>query len=134
VFAFIKHAINLAKHTFRDVCTGSKRSPKWKGVEKAFLSLHGFCAVCGETDKKLLAVHHIFPFHIYPQLELDMSNLITLCIAKNKWHHLHVGHLGNFKYWNPNVGYDAAVLSVHPEQIDAVLTKSRADFDALPKS
>jgi hypothetical protein len=48
----------------------------------------------------------VIPFHIRPNLELDPSNLITLC----RGHHLYVGHNGNWKLWNPRVREDAADL------------------------
>lgn len=85
------------------------RSPQWPRVEREFKTTHPRCEACG-TGKGLLAVHHVMPFHINPRLELDPANLITLCeawIGGNKCH-LRIGHLGNWKKWNPNVRADAA--------------------------
>jgi hypothetical protein len=47
---------------------------------------HPACEACGTTAE--LNVHHIKPFHIYPELELDHTNLITLC----RVHHFTIGH------------------------------------------
>jgi 5-methylcytosine-specific restriction enzyme A len=53
--------------------------------------------MCGGTKK--LQVHHIYPVHISPRLELEPSNLITLCRAKKYGLdcHLFIGHRGDFR-------------------------------------
>ena len=85
------------------------RSPQWAHVEKAFLELNGFCAACG--GKEHLQVHHIKPFHLFPELELDPKNLITLCEVKAIGnHHLNFGHRGNWKWFNITVANDAATF------------------------
>lgn len=85
---------------------GHKRSDEWPKVRAEHLKKHPKCAACG-GDKKL-NVHHIVPFHDNPELELEPSNFITLCVA-NKWLncHLCIGHIGSFKNDNPNVVKDA---------------------------
>lgn len=84
-----------------------KRSPKWSIVRTRHLSKNPTCAVCG--TKKKLEVHHIKPFHLYPELELDPDNLITLCETAEHGIicHLLVGHLGNYRSLNENVVDDA---------------------------
>lgn len=82
------------------------RSGRWKGVRAEFLRAYPSCAACGST--KLLNVHHIEPFHIKPEKELDPTNLITLCEAPSMNHHLMLGHLGNWSSWNVTVEADAA--------------------------
>ena len=96
---------NLAKVEHRDAAVGSthQRSPKWPGVEKLHLKFHPVCEACG-SDKKL-NVHHKKPFHLFPQFELDMNNLITLCMDKQC--HIKIGHGDNFKDYNPDVEEDA---------------------------
>ena len=85
----------------------SKRSGKWPTVRKAYLEVHGECAACG--SKHLLEVHHMMPFHLKPELELDPNNFITLCESGDHGIncHLAIGHLGNFKNFNPDVIRDA---------------------------
>ena len=85
------------------------RSPKWEGVRAKHLKAHPVCAACG--TKKTLEVHHIVPFSDNPELELDPSNLITLCESATDGIicHLCIGHLGNYQSYNKNVQYDAAV-------------------------
>lgn len=80
------------------------RSSRWDTVRDEYLKRHPKCAACGTNEK--LQVHHRKPFHLYPDLELDAGNLLTLCESKNKCH-LKIGHLGNWKKWNPQVVRDA---------------------------
>lgn len=83
-----------------------QRSPLWPNVEHAHLKLEPVCQACG-TDKNL-NVHHKKPYHLYPELELEPTNLITLCM-ENKCHIL-IGHGDNFKDYNPNVVEDVATV------------------------
>ena len=81
------------------------RSSKWPAVRRAHLAKESACIVCGRTDD--LQVHHILEFRARPDLELDPSNLCTLCGPSGHNHHLIFGHLGNYRWWNPNVREDA---------------------------
>lgn len=80
------------------------RSYKWRTVRKRHLASNPVCVVC--LRAKDLRVHHIKPFHLYPKLELDPSNLVTLCEGATNCH-LVFGHLGDFSAFNPGVLYDA---------------------------
>jgi len=86
---------------------GAKRSAKWPAARRQHLKEHPVCAMCGGSKK--LEVHHIKPFHLHPQLELDPTNFITLCENKTDGVNCHLlfGHLGNFKSVNENVVKDA---------------------------
>ena len=79
----------------------SKRSPQWRKIEETHLSQHPTCAFCG--GKEGINVHHVLPFELFPDYELQPDNLITLC-AK---HHLDRGHLGRWDWFNPLVRSDA---------------------------
>lgn len=79
-----------------------KRSKYWPKVRKRFLLNNNRCACCGR--KNGLEVHHIKPFHLNPELELDYNNLITLC---GKSCHLLIGHLRNWKAYNDTVKEDS---------------------------
>ena len=83
------------------------RSGKWASIRAEYLKQFPCCAVCGGVEK--LEVHHIRPFHLHPDLELDSSNLITLCEANKDGVncHLFFGHLSTFKSYNPSVIDDA---------------------------
>jgi len=80
---------------------GAKRHSHWRYVRNAFVKKHPLCEVCG--TKKSLEVHHCTPFHIDPTLELEETNLITLCTP----HHYLVGHLMSWRSYNKEVRVDA---------------------------
>jgi len=111
---------DLSKTVNRDahVGHGMERSPKWPHVEKLHLKLEPTCAACG-TNKKL-NVHHKKPFHLFPELELDLHNLITLCMDKEC--HIKIGHGGNFKDYNPDVAEDSAKVLVDQALFEEVVT------------
>lgn len=101
----IQKVLNTKEH---QKTTGKERSPEWGKVRKYHLAKQPFCAVCGKKEK--LQVHHINPFHLHPELELDPNNLITLCENGNKTIdcHLVFGHFGNFRTKNnPNIVKDS---------------------------
>lgn len=89
---------------------GHKRSNHWPTVRKHFVESNPACAACGGKDK--LEVHHIQPFHLNPELELDPNNLIALCESTSYGIicHLVIGHNGDYKKINPNVIEDAAAI------------------------
>lgn len=84
------------------------RSAGWSKVRKHFLKDNPFCAVCG--TKHNLDVHHITPFKENPLLELEPSNLITLCGKFS--HHLTFGHLMSFKKYNPSLKEDISLFTL----------------------
>jgi hypothetical protein len=104
--SIVRHLIDAAKgkHPLT-----AKRSGSWPRVRAEHLKANPCCVVCGGTEK--LQVHHKNPFHLDPSLELDPSNLITLCEAGKGGINCHLawGHLGSFKAFNPTVEADAAI-------------------------
>ena len=84
---------------------GVPRSPQWPKVRAAYIAKFPTCAVCG--TKKELNVHHKQPYHLFPELELVESNLITLC--NHSLHHITFGHLGTFMSYNKDIEVDALV-------------------------
>ena len=110
---------DLSKTVNRDAHVGvsTARSPKWPHVEKLHLKLEPVCAACGSSKK--LNVHHKRPFHLFPQLELDLNNLITLCMDKEC--HIKIGHGGNFKDYNPDVAEDAAKVLANQSLFEEVV-------------
>jgi len=111
-----KHIIsNLPEHVVanlqEDIKKGKPavaRSPHWETIRRHHIKNNPDCAACGNLDN--VQVHHIRPFHLFPELELEPSNFITLCendpdgkntVIEN--HHLHLGHNGNFHNNNDKV-------------------------------
>lgn len=88
---------------------GASRSPRWRKVRAQHLKNNPRCIACGH--KKNLEVHHIKPFHLFPELELEPSNLITLgakCPSGN--HHYLFGHCHDWHSYNPDVRETAAQM------------------------
>lgn len=82
------------------------RSPEWARVAMEHRRREPACVVCGYKGRKV-QVHHIKPFHLHPQLELDPHNLITLCEARGRNHHLLLGHLNSWESYNEHIREDA---------------------------
>ena len=118
-----KHFFNVTKSLFRERAKATDRSPKWPGVEHKFRKTHPTCEACGYD--KVIQVHHIQPFHMHPELELEVTNLISLCMGPNECH-LKIGHGDNFKNANPNVREDAAACLANPATLGAVVLKAKA--------
>lgn len=93
------------------------RSTSWPTARRHHLAWEPGCAVCDKTED--VNVHHIIPFHIQPKLELVDSNMITLCPD----HHFQIGHLWNYRRWNPHVREDAALLRQRIKEADAATKK-----------
>lgn len=87
--------------SFLLLLNNNNRSPHWPSVRNNWLKTYPACFCCMKKTK--LNVHHIKPFHLYPDLELDENNLVTLCENESMNCHLVMGHLLDFKSWNPVV-------------------------------
>lgn len=81
------------------------RSSKWRKVRKEHIKWNWKCECCNNLKK--LEVHHIVPYHIAPELELDEKNLITLC----RRCHLLIGHLDKWDRHNAEVVKDSKHLN-----------------------
>lgn len=92
-------AITKAYHNASRAIISRGRSIEWRRISDDFQNRHPQCAGCGGVER--LQVHHIVPFHLCPELELDETNLIVLCMWGDNDCHLRLGHGGNFKAWNP---------------------------------
>jgi HNH endonuclease len=120
----IKHGYRLLQCRFRDIGIAPKRSSHWKTLEHHFLAEHPSCAACG--SKTRLQVHHKQPFHLDPALELDPTNLITLCMSLHHECHLTLGHGGNWKQYVPNVEELAAMVRNGTKTLAEVKTMALA--------
>jgi 5-methylcytosine-specific restriction endonuclease McrA len=80
------------------------RSPKWANIRKQHLKNNPNCIACDKNKK--VEVHHIKPVHTHPDLELEPSNLVTLCADPC---HIIFGHLMDWKSWNSEVVKDSSV-------------------------
>ena len=90
-----------------DKTMGAMRSPLWSKTKRDFEKLHPkVCAACGGMEK--VQLHHRQPFHLHPELENNLANLIWLCEADNRNCHLNMGHLNSFQSYNETIEQDAA--------------------------
>ena len=76
---------------------GTPRSPKWPPVRRRWIEAHPICELC-DTEERL-QVHHIYPVHLFVELELvaDEEHLISLC----RPHHLLI-HGMDYHSWIPH--------------------------------
>lgn len=70
------------------------RSSKWRSVRKLHLKKYPRCRIC--ESKRNIQVHHIKPISLFPELELSLKNLTTLCSHC----HLVIGHLRDYRTYN----------------------------------
>lgn len=102
---------DMAERVAGKAPVGLERSPGWRPLRDMFL-FGQRCAVCG--GKKKLVAHHRIPFHLAPDLELDVENLIPLCEAGRFGLncHLLIGHVGRWQSTNVNIDADIAYWKV----------------------
>ena len=87
------------------------RSSQWNKVRKTHLILNPKCELCGST--KSVQVHHIMVFQHHPELELEPSNLMTVCTSKYWGNGVNchiIAHGGSFMFENPEARTDVEVL------------------------
>ena len=122
MFSKLKHVGRVVHGVVREHLKSATRSSHWSKVRKEFIKLNPTCAACGGT--KRLNVHHKVPFHKNPALELDPSNLITLCLGPLECH-IQLGHAFSYKWFNPNIVEDAASYLVNPSKRQEILKKAK---------
>lgn len=108
MFQFIKRIFGYDTEYLK--LGGAQRSPMWEAKKKEFEKTHPkVCAVCGRT--KNIQLHHIAPFHLHPELELESNNLTWLCENnKDVSCHLVFGHFMDFRTkYNPDIRTEAPI-------------------------
>jgi hypothetical protein len=118
----IKNKVILFASKFRTVVYGKARSGKWTTVEKHFLEKNGKCEICASVNH--LQVHHVKPFHLYPELELDENNLITLCMDARGCH-IRIGHGSSFRCYNPKLREHVEILQKDISQFDKIAAEAK---------
>lgn len=112
---------------------GQKRSPDWREVRKNHIKEFPNCYCCGGTEN--LQVHHIIPFSIASELELESHNLLTLCSSKKYGVHCHllIGHCGNYREWNPFAPLEGKLWNLRLQHRDDFSNALVNAIDALDK-
>jgi 5-methylcytosine-specific restriction endonuclease McrA len=98
ILSSIVHIARIVRSGLRESLKA--RSDRWPKVRALKIAVTPLCESCGGT--KRLQVHHVRPFHLDPTLELDMSNLIVLCMGPLECHE-RLGHGDDFKAYNPKI-------------------------------
>jgi len=93
---------NIIRDWWRGIPLG--RASGWSALSRKYREENPHCAVCGTLQN--VEVHHVIPYHIDPQLELQEFNLISLC----RHDHFLFGHLGSWHSYNREVRADAAEM------------------------
>lgn len=103
----LRSAAEAVRDAERSPTAAVPRSPGWHLVREQHVAANPVCVCCGGT--RSLEVHHVKPFHLYPELELDRKNLMTLCSDGPGGMSCHrtVGHGGDWNRWNPLARSDA---------------------------
>jgi len=79
---------------------GAKRSPAWRTVRREYIKAFDSCECCDRKGARYqLEAHHVIPYHLAPDMELDFMNIMTMC----RRCHLIIGHLGGWARINPQV-------------------------------
>lgn len=105
-----------------------QRSPEWISVRKTHLIKHPCCAACGWSEmngKQKVQVHHIMPFCLYPQAELDPNNLISLCEIGIDGCHSNFGHPLGTQSYNPYVLQHTAILNKTFSRLEEIMELAR---------
>jgi len=86
----------------------TKRNSKFGHASKLWLA-DKVCMVCG--GRKRLMAHHKYPFHLFPELEMDDQYWRPLCEGDHRLNcHVLVGHAGNTAGFNPLVDELAGLM------------------------
>jgi putative intracellular protease/amidase len=105
---------------------GASRSAQWPAFRAEYAKTHlPVCAICGGTAA--LNLHHLRPFHAFPELELVESNVVWLC-NKNLCH-IRVGHLSNFQSINPKGAEDIVIWRDKIRNRPMTVEEIKADFN-----
>ena len=81
----------------------SPRSGRWRALRNEMVREHPRCFVCGAPTT---VIHHLRPFGVDHDGELNRMNLIWYCDRC----HLFVGHLCCFRAWNTNCRNDSVEM------------------------
>lgn len=76
-------AAKRRKESSRDDDRKFYHSKGWRYTREERLTIDPCCVMCKAEGKTVLATHvdHIKPRHEYPELELDLDNTRSLCLA-----------------------------------------------------
>lgn len=100
MFRAIKQVFVATRESIRLRQWVRPRSRQWGKIKKTHLLKEQSCQWCGGVIR--IEVHHIYPFHLFPEKELEESNLITLCCGC----HFERGHNRDWREYNRDIRHE----------------------------
>lgn len=94
----------------------TKRHSGWGPASHLYVLRYPSCYVCGRLVWKGLkavcpySIHHALPFHLYPELEMDEANWVTVCEYRSFNCHFVAGHLLDWRSWNADIRKQGPVI------------------------
>lgn len=88
---------------FPDRTFGAKRSSSWGTFRR--IHIKDYCELCEQKKGILhpLELHHCKPFHLFPELEESLDNVITVC----RHCHIRYAHLGSYRSYDIDIKLEA---------------------------
>lgn len=102
------YLIDSAGLAYKENVVKVNRASGWQDVRLKVVKEHPYCSICNKTEG--LHVHHKKPFHLWPELELSLDNLMVLCVNC----HLMWGHLLDWKSYNEQIDKDIIRIAQRP--------------------
>ncbi len=87
---------------------------RWRKVRNIYVKNHPFCEMCGLRKK--LEAHHIQPWHLFPELRFEQTNLVTL----DRECHYRFGHFLDWHAFNPDIRRLCAQAKLLNPQIEGI--------------
>jgi hypothetical protein len=86
---------------------GARRNSRFPRAARLWLR-EKQCAYC---EAKADEAHHLYPFWLFPSLEMDSRFWLPVC-RRGEDHHLHLAHLGSFERFDFLAREHAAILKL----------------------
>jgi 5-methylcytosine-specific restriction protein A len=90
--------IDFIKNLFVDRTFGASRSPRWASFRREHIK--DKCEVCRKGH--FLELHHIKPYHLFPEEETNSDNVVTVCRSC----HFSWCHFFSWKKFNSQIKSD----------------------------
>ena len=104
ILQFIQNLLESWQNRESERTLGAARSSGWREFREKHIK--DFCELCLKKGIPL-ELHHVLPFHLYENLELDHTNVVTGCRPC----HLKFYHLGSFRSFNETIKQDIEIIS-----------------------
>lgn len=107
---------------------GARRSPKFSRDAKLY-SKGKECAYC---EKPAEECHHLFPFWLFPSLEMDIRYWLPVC-RSGEDHHVHLAHLGSFERFDV-LAFEHAAIFKFCRRMSGMVVELVKNAERSPKS